>query len=86
MTPEQKRQFERIDAKLLEAQYKAEKKCAHIYAGSVEWSPQVKQAYDLVEFCSMMVDRFRGKIVNKRRFHCLSRQYTLIYPLDIKEA
>ena len=34
----------------------------------------------------MAVDWFRGKTVKKCRFHCLGRRYTLIYPLDIKEA
>ena len=86
MTSAQQCKFEHIDKKLLEAQYKADKKCSHIYAGSVEWLPQVKQAYELVEFWSMAVEQFRGKLVNKQRIHRLGRRYTLIYPLDIKEA
>ena len=38
------RHFEQIDAKIQEAQLRAERKCAHIYAGHVEWSPQVKKS------------------------------------------
>ena len=86
MTPAQQWKFEHIDAKILEAQYKAEKKSAHIYAGLVDWSLQVKEAYKLVEFWSMAVERFKGKIVNKYRFHYLCRRYNFIYPLDIREA
>ena len=50
MKPHIQRHFERVDARLQEAQLRVERKCAHIYAGHVEWSPQVKKAYELVEF------------------------------------
>ena len=66
--PHVQRQFERIDAKVQEAQLRAERKCAHIYAGQVEWLPQVKEAYELVEFWSMAVNAFRGKVINRRNF------------------
>ena len=60
--------FERIDAKIQAAQLCAERKCAHIYAGYVEWSPQVQKAYKLVDFWSMAVDTFQGKTINRPQY------------------
>ena len=64
MKPHVQHQFERINAKVQEAQLRVERKCAHIYAGQVEWSSQVKEAYELVEFWSMAVDTFQAKVIN----------------------
>ena len=50
MKPHVQWHFERVDVRIQEAQLRVERKCAHIYAGHVEWSPQVKKAYELVEF------------------------------------
>ena len=62
MKPHVQQHFERIDARIQDVQLRAEKKCA---AGHVEWSPQVKKAYELVEFWSMAVDSFKGKPINR---------------------
>ena len=86
MEPHVQHHFERVDTQLLEAQRKAEKKCAHIFAEQVEWSPQVKEAYELVDFWSMAVDRFHGRVINLRKLKKLCRRHNLIYPMDIKEA
>ena len=86
MKPHVQRHIERIDAKVQEAQLCAEKKCAHIYAGQVEWSPQVKEAYEVVESWSMAVDTFWGKIINRRNFKKLCWRHWLIYPLNMEEA
>ena len=68
MKPHVQRHFEWIDAKIQEAQLRLERKCAHIYAGHMEWPPQVKKAYELVEFWSMAVDTFWGKTINRRQY------------------
>ena len=86
MKPHVQRHFERIDAKIQEAQLGAEKKCAHIYAGHVEWSPLVKKAYKLVKFWSMAVDTFQGQTINRRQFKKLCQRYRLIYPIDMNRA
>ena len=80
------RHFEQIDAKIQEAQLCAEKKCAHIYAGHVQWPPQVKGAYELVEFWSMAVDAFWRNIINRRNFKKLCQWHQLIYSLDMEKA
>ena len=64
-----------------------EKKCAHIFAGQVEWSPQVKEAYDLVDFWSMAIDRFRGRMIYLRKFINYAADTSLFrYPMDIQEV
>ena len=68
MKPHVQWHFEPVDARIQEAQLRAERKCAHIYAGNVEWSPQVKKAYELVEFWSMAVDTFQGRTINRRHY------------------
>ena len=86
MEPHVQRHFEWINAQIQEAQYKAERKCAHIYAGNVEMSPQFKEAYNLIEFWMMTVDRFRGKVINWQNFQKMCQWHMLIYSLDISEV
>ena len=61
-----------------------EKKCAHIFAGQVEWSPQVKEAYDLVDFWSMAIDRFRGRMIYLRKFKNYAADTSLFTPWTFK--
>ena len=86
MRPHVMRRFERLDSKILEAQFEAEKKCTHLYTGGVEWAPQVKQAYNLVCFWLKMVDQLNNKVIHYRRYEQLCKQYSLVYPWDIHEA
>ena len=86
MKPHLKQRFERLDAKFLEAQFEAERKCMYMYTGGVEWSPQVKQAYNLVDFWWMVVDPLNNRVIHYRQYKQLRRRYSLIYPWDIHEA
>ena len=86
MKPHVQRHFQPIDAKIQEAQLRAERKCAHIYAGHVQWSPQVKESYELVEFWTMAVNAFWGKVINRRKLKKLCQQHWLIYLMDIEDA
>ena len=65
----------------MDTQHQAEKKCNHIFAGAMQWSPQVKEVYDLLNFWSMAVDLGTNKKISK-----LSKQYGLIDPQDLAEA